>query len=226
MKLDGDVWKKWQKWVGIIESDLANSVDDQAMFDVFREVVEQNGAWIDSNEGATFVDLVKRSFASAAFMVVRRQVKARDKDAVSLLRLLTELAAQSHQLTYDAYLSFHPLEEPDHWAWQRRVFDGLSEDGQVISKPLLDTDIAEANRLSDQIEEIADRQVAHLDPKGTAAKVTFDDLRTCLDYFDKLTVKYIRFFTGTSYAGDTMKARLAFDTRRVFRRPFIKPEDV
>jgi hypothetical protein len=41
-----------------------------------------------------------------------------------------------------------------------------------------------------------------------------------------LTVKYIRFFTGTSYAGDTMKARLAFDTRRVFRRPFIKPEDV
>jgi hypothetical protein len=164
MKVGGDVWKKWQKWVGIIESDLANSVDDQAMFDVFREVIEQNGAWIDSNEGATFVDLVKRNFASAAFMVVRRQVKARDKDAVSLLRLLTELAEQSHQLTYDAYLSFHPLEEPDRWAWQRRVFDGLSEDGQVISKRLLEIDIAEANRLSDLIEEIADRQVAHLDP--------------------------------------------------------------
>ena len=92
----------------------------------------------------------------------------------------------------------------------------MAEDGQVVSKRLVENDIIEANRLSDQIEEIADRQVAHLDPKGTEAKVTFDDLRTCLDYFDKLAVKYIRFFTGTSYAGDTMKARLVFDMHRVF----------
>jgi len=225
MKVDGDAWQKWRQWVGIIEADLEKSVDDQAMFDIFRAVVKQNGAWIDSNEGAAFVDLVKRSFASAAFMAVRRQVKVRDRDAVSLLRLLTEVAAQSHQLTYDLYLKFHPLEEPDRWAWQRRVFDGLSEDGQVVSKRLIENDIVEANRLSDQIEEIADRQVAHLDPKGTEVKVTFDDLRTCLDFFDKLAVRYIRFFTGTSYTGDTMKARLAFDTHRVFRHPFIKPEN-
>lgn len=48
MKGDGDAWQKWRQW----EADLEKSVDDQAMFDIFRAVVEQNGAWIDSNQGA------------------------------------------------------------------------------------------------------------------------------------------------------------------------------
>lgn len=70
----------------------------------------------------------------------------------------------------------------------------------------------------------AEPQLAHLDPRGTEAKATFIDLRQCLGLFDELAVKYILFFTGASY-GKTIQARLAFDTRRVFRYPLIKPDE-
>jgi hypothetical protein len=221
MKVDGDVWRKWVTWVGAIETDLAVMVDDHALFDVFMDVVARNDAWLRENEGGAFLDLVRRSFIASAFMGVRRQVKAKDKGAISLLRLLSEVAAQAHQITYDLYLSFHPL-KPDYWEWQRGTFDKLSEDGLVVSSGIVQKDIAEAEALSGKIEEIADRQIAHLDPRGTEATATFHDLAKCLRLFDELAVKYILFFTGASYS-KTIQARLAFDTRRVFRHPFIKP---
>jgi len=59
MKVDGTVWKKWQQWVSRIQLDLQNSVNDQVQFDVFREVVAQNADWIQSNNGAQFVHLVR-----------------------------------------------------------------------------------------------------------------------------------------------------------------------
>ena len=224
--MDADVWSKWVKWIAVIENDLATLVDDHAVFDVFQDVVEQNGPWITENEGGAFVDLVRRSFVASAFMTVRRHVKAEDKDAISLLRLLSEMAAQAHQITYDFYLSVHPVNSDDNWIWVRQpgTFGKLSEDGLVVFPGILRKDIVEAERLSGKIEEIADRQIAHLDPRGTEAKATFDDLRQYLKLFYDLVAKYILFFTGPSY-GKTLQADLAFDPRRVFQHPFIKPSE-
>jgi len=222
MKVDEIVWKKWMQWVSLIQLNLQNSVNDLAQFDVFREVVAQNADWIRSNNGSEFVYLVTRSFSSHAFMSIRRQVKIkRNDDAVSLVRLLTEVANQAHQLTYQLYLRFNPRDPAIH-EWQVDAFGKLSEDRLVVSRELIQRDLDRAKQLSANAEEIADKQVAHLDFKGTEAKATFDELRDCLYHFDKLTVKYIRFFTGISHVDETLKVRLPFDPREIFRHPLIK----
>jgi len=155
------------------------------------------------------------------FMTIRRQVKGKD-EGVSLVRLLTQIVEQSHQVTYQLYLTFNPLDPRIH-EWQRDAFGKLSEDGLVVSRRLVEGDLDRAKQLSANAEGIADKQVAHLDPKGTEAKATFDELRDCLNLFDELTVKYIRFFTGISHADETLKARLPFDPRQIFRQPLIMP---
>jgi hypothetical protein len=221
MKVDEAAWRKWQQRIVLIQHNLQISVNDQVQFDVFREVVAHNTDWIQSNIGAEFVYLVTRSFASHVFMTIRRQVKARDKG--SLVRLLTLVAMQSHQLTYQRYLTFHPLIHTIH-EWQRDAFGTLSEDGLVVTRSLVDNDLATIKQLSADAEKIVDNQVAHLETKGIKANATFDQLRNCLNHFAVLTVKYIRFFTGVSHP-DGLKAQLPFDPRQIFGHPFTSPAD-
>jgi len=222
MKVDKNAWAKWQRWVSRIQLDLQTTVNDQAQFDVFRDVVVENAEWIGSNDGSGFVYLVRSSFRAHAFMTIRRQVKEKD-DAVSLVRLLNQVAEQAHQLTYERYLEFHPLDPTVH-EWQRDAFGKLSENGVVVSRGLVEGDRDRAKQLSASAEEIADREIAHLDPRGPEAKATFDELRDCFCLFDELAVKYVRFFTGIAFHDNSLKVRLPPDPRRVFRYPLIKPD--
>jgi hypothetical protein len=224
MRVDKTAWTKWQRWVVRIQLDLQTTVNDQAQYDVFRDVVVENAEWIGSNDGAGFVYLVRSSFRAHAFMAIRRLVKEKD-DAVSLVGLLSQVAEQAHQLTYGRYLDFNPIIDPTIHEWQRDAFGKLSEDGLVVSRGLVEADRNRAKQLSASAEEIADREIAHLDPRGPEAKATFDELRDCLYLFDELAVKYVRFFTGISFHDNSLKIRLPFDPRRVFRYPLIKPDE-
>jgi hypothetical protein len=222
MKVDRDAWTKWQRWIARIQLDVQTTVNDQAQFDVFRDVVTENAEWIGSNDGAGFVYLVRSGFRAHAFMTIRRQVKEKD-GAVSLMRLLNEVAEQSHQLTYERYLGFHPRDPSIH-EWQRDAFGKLSPNGLVVSKGLVEADRDRAKQLGASAEEIADREIAHLDPRGPEAKATFDELRDCLYLFDELVVRYTRFFSGISFHDNSLKIRLPPDPRRVFRYPLVKPD--
>ena len=82
MKVDGEVWKKWQRWAERIREDFGQVVEDRDIHEGFREVVQANGDWIDENEGALFVDFIKRNYVATAFMGVRRQLKV-DDDSIS-----------------------------------------------------------------------------------------------------------------------------------------------
>jgi hypothetical protein len=222
MKVDRTAWTKWQQWITWIQFDVQTTVNDQAQFDVFRDVVTENAEWIGSNDGVGFVYLVRSGFRAHAFMTIRRQVKEKD-DAVSLVRLLNQVAEQAHQLTYERYVEFHPIDPTIH-EWQRDAFGKLSENGAVVSRELVEADRDRAKQLSASAEEIADREIAHLDPRGPAANATFDDLRKCLYLFDELVVRYIRFFSGISFHDNSLRIRLPPDPRRVFRYPLVKPD--
>lgn len=222
MKVDRTAWTNWQRWIARIQLDLQTTVNDQAQFDVFRGVVAENAEWIGSNDGAGFVYLVRSSFRAHAFMTIRRQVKEKG-NAVSLVRLLKQVGEQAHQVTYERYLEFHPIDPTVH-EWQRDAFGKLSENGVVVSRGLVEADRDRAKQLSASAEEIADREIAHLDPKGPEAKATFDELRDCLYHFDELVVRYTRFFSGIAFHDNSLRIRLPPDPRRVFRYPLVKPE--
>jgi hypothetical protein len=104
VKVDANVWKKWQDWAERIREDFGQVVEDRDVHEGFRRVVQENGDWIDENQGALFVDFIKRNYVGNAFMGVRRQLKV-DDDSISLMRLLRQMADQAHQITLDFYLT-------------------------------------------------------------------------------------------------------------------------
>jgi hypothetical protein len=223
MKVDATTWAKWQEWIQQIEADLANVVNEQAFFDRFRSVVEENGAWIDENAGAPFIGLIKRWYAAAAFMGIRRQLKV-DSHSISLVRLLEQLASAADQVTLDRYKELQTSgTSPSDW--REDTLEALSDGANmtVISRATVEADIAQLRRLNDRIEEIADRVVAHHDRRGSDATVSFDELRTSIDAFDRVVHRYITLFTGICYSGGTLKATVAWDWKKIFHKPLIKP---
>jgi hypothetical protein len=224
MKVDKATWAKWQEWTRRIEADLARVVDDQATFDQFRSVVEENAKWLDGNSGAPFIDLIKRSYAAAAFMGIRRQLKV-DDQSISLVRLLKQLAEGADQVTLDRYKELQDAGTAP-WDWRKAALEELADESNpsVISRQKVEADIARVRQINERIEELADRVVAHHDKRGSEAKVSFDDLRGSIGAFDQIVQKYIVLFTGNSYSGETLKANVAWDWKKIFRTPWIKPD--
>jgi hypothetical protein len=137
---------------------------------------------------------------------------------------LNQLAAEAHQVTLRCYEQLQD-EGRAPWDWRRDALEKLSDgkNKEVVSKDLVKGDIAQIERLNDRIEEIADRVVAHHDPRGSDAKVTFDDLRTSIETLDQIVHKYIVFFTGNYYADGTLKARVVVDWKKIFGVPLVGP---
>lgn len=223
MKVDVAAWKKWQGWAERIYEDFRQVVEDRDIHEGFREVVQENGDWIDSNEGGLFIDFVKRNYVSSAFMGVRRQLKV-DDDSISLMRLLGQMAAQAHQITFDFYMTIFPFEaeqDKDGWVWQRETFRSFTTDGKTVSAEMIQADALKARTLAAEIEKAADRTVAHNHKGDHKSNVTFDDLRASIHEFDELACRYIGFLTGKGWT--SCGPSIVFNWRRVFDHPFRKP---
>lgn len=223
MKVDAAVWKKWQTWAERIHEDLGQVVEDRDIHEGFREVVQANGDWIDSNAGGLFIDFVKRNYVSNAFMGLRRQLKV-DDDSISLMRLWGQMSAQAHQITLDFYMTIFPIEadqDRDGWVWQEETFRALTTDGKTVSAEVIQADALKAKTIATEIERAADRTVAHLHKGNHKSNVTFDDLRESIHQFDELACRYLAFLTGKGWT--SCGPSIVFNWRRIFDHPFRKP---
>jgi len=223
VKVDARVWKKWQDWAERIREDFGQVVEDRDVHEGFRDVVQANGTWIDENQGGLFVDFIKRSYVGNAFMGVRRQLKV-DDDSISLMRLLEQMAAQAHQITFEFYLTIFPLtpdRDPDRFVWQEETFRGFTDDRVTLSTRIVNEDMRRARELAAEIEKAADRTVAHLQKGEHKSNVTFDDLRSSIDHFDKLACRYLALITGKGWSSCGAKA--VFPWGQIFRHRSSNP---
>lgn len=214
--------KEWAKWVERIErvkTDLQATVNDQAVFHGFGDVVRANKEWIDAHHGGYFCDFVARGYVARAAMGVRRHVK-RDDDSVSLVQILTQMKDCAPQLTFDFYLEQFPRTDAEDFFWQKSTFKLLAED-EVASEKLINADIENLKRLTVQVEKFVDKELAHLDRKHFDGRVTFSDLDEAVKALDAIACKYICLLTGKGYS--TLEATVQFDWTEIFKVPLEEP---
>lgn len=212
-------WKKWRSWIEKSRDDLSTLVDDKAVFTEFWKVVQQNQIWINSHEGGLFTDFIWRSYAASAIMGIRRHLKRGDR-SISLRSLLDEIWEDADQVTYDFYLSVLPPKEtvPN---WRKVTFKNLSEDGKTVSRCIICEDINQTKEINRRIEEIADRLIAHLDPRGTERNVTDAELANVIDNFNTIICKYDTFLSGEGRV--TLESTVPGGWAKTFQYPFVKP---
>jgi hypothetical protein len=221
MKVDVKKWRQWQAWIQAVKDDLSGTVDDQASFREFADVVRQSSEWINSHQGDWFVRFVVRCYVARTALGLRRHLKEGDNNS-SLVGLLRQIEEGAKQLTFDFYLSRFPRDPQRKLPWQEVTFGRLSEDGQVVSSKVIAADVAKLKALTRGIEGLADRALAHLDQRGFDGVVTFADVRTAVAGFDEIVCKYLAFLVSDGYS--SLEAVPQFNVTEVFRHPLMRPD--
>ena len=230
MKFDDTVWKRWvEEWLPLIKRDLQQTVEDQAVFRAFRTMVVENAEWLDSFEGSYFCHFVSRSYLARVALGVRRHVKAH-RNGISLMRLLEQIANCSTQITYGHYLVYFPL-KPNGPPWQQFTFGPLSKggepsrekivEGDTLSREIIEADMKKLRDLSSNIEQFADKVVAHIDPNGFEGNMAWGEIETAVDQFNETACRYIALLTSDGYG--TLEPSILINWTRVFDNPMRKP---
>ena len=116
-KLTNNTFERWRSWSNQIEADLQNIINYHQIYEYFIEMVNDNLLHVQKNEGNIFCRFVRGCYGVHAAAGIRRHVKV-DKDSISLMKLLNQLAKSAKQFTYEFYLQQFPLNKGE-WEWQK-----------------------------------------------------------------------------------------------------------
>jgi hypothetical protein len=216
MKLDSNAFDRWVEWAGKIKSDLMNIVNNQQIYNQFEEIVSANWSHFVANDGQLFYNFVKECYGVQAALGVRRHIKI-DDDSISLMKLLNQISVCSKQFTYDFYVKRYPI-DPSYVEWQKSTFKRFSEDGLVVSEAIITHDMQELEKIAGAVGNFVDRTMAHLDKRGPSDDVTYADLKSSIDLFNKMVCRYLALITGDGYV--SLQPTIQFNWKRIFSVPF------
>src|SRR5262249_27061019 len=199
-----------------IEADIANRlVVPRQIHREFVEVVNANLDHVSRNSGWHFVDFVRYGYAARVATGIRRHVKSKD-DSVSLMRLLKQVSENARRFTYKFILEQFPIRD-DYVNWQEPTFRQFSDDTIAVSERILTEDMQTLRALAKNVEDMVDKDIAHLDRKQHAVAVTFGDLERCIDELNRLVCKYRTLFGEGGMS--TLEPTILFDWKDIFSVP-------
>jgi hypothetical protein len=155
-------------------------------------------------------------------MAVRSHVKQAD-ESISLMRLLVQIRDCAGQFTFPFFLQKFPM-NPNYVDWQSATFALFSEDRITVSRAIVQKDIRNLTDLTVDVEQLADRTLAHLDKRGFEGTVTFGDLDACVDKFDRLVCRYLAPISGAGLS--TLEPTILVDWQRIFTVPLNNKQNI
>jgi len=216
MKPIAEEFPKWQEWASRIEADVGmRLVHPRPVFRGFVDIVNANAEHFAAHEGDVFFSFVRRCYVANAATAIRSHAKKRDSG--SFARLLAEIRDCATKFTFQFYLQQFPI-DPTYVNWQTVTFSPFTEDGATVSPQFVQKDIDCLNQLAEKVETLVDRTLAHLDPRGFEASLTFGELDECVDAFDRLVCKYLKLIVGGGPT--TLEPTILSDWTKVFTVPF------
>jgi hypothetical protein len=202
------------RWMKRIEGDIANRLMvPRQVHRKFVEVVNANMDHITRNSGWHFVDTVRHGYAAQVAMGIRRHVKSKN-GSISIMRLIKQVGENARRFTYKFFLERFPIE---HVNWQEPTFGQFSDDMIAVSDRILTNDMQNLRALAKNVEDMVDKNIAHLDPKPHAVPVTFGDLEQCIDELNRLVCKYRTLFGEGGKS--TLEPIILFDWEDIFGVP-------
>ncbi len=134
-------------------------------------------------------------------MAVRRLIRAKGPNTVTLGKLLESMIQNSHLLTRDRYLErWHQRAGPEQLDRGRREYETEWDDGSGhLNVQRLRQDKGELNRIALGVLDFADRSVAHTVEGRPQIALTFGELDGAIDHVADTYQRYAILVTGTYY---------------------------
>jgi hypothetical protein len=103
---DDERFKRWGEWIIVIHEDVENAI-------LNRHIRQEVAAVIDANpriqRPSAFYEWMAAIYSDSGLMAVRRQLD-KDKQSLSLARLLTEIIAYPRVLSRGRFVGLHRQE--------------------------------------------------------------------------------------------------------------------
>lgn len=191
--------RRWVLWMERISEEIVKCAFDRYIFDRWWSIINKNPD-IDINN--TFVALVWSSYLQRQAMTVRRQVKI-DQRAISLARLLGDIAKHDTSITREEFLKDHVNPDIEKTLYERtlrevsELFDSFAGCGKPhINGNRVREDISRLKQTAEQLECYADKWIAHSDPKREWPRLSFEQLNKTLDLFLSTWERYHNIAAG------------------------------
>ena len=232
--------KKWLRWMETIHDQILGLLRDSSIFWEVQDIIRVNPR---IQKPSAFYRYLGRTYLSHALAGLRRQIKP-NKDSISLIGLLDDIAKNPEQLSRSYYRSLcsHP-DGPDICQIESEGRTTLAEAGITDSsqlKKLINMDdfaqyadasgkhvcpqmvMADRDKLKSAVEACeayADERIAHWDKDEPEDVPTFRELDECIKLLDKTYVKYHVLFYAEWM--DTLMPTYQYDWKTVFLEPWL-----
>ena len=231
--------EKWLRWMETIHDDILALVQDANIFWETQDIIRENPC---IQKPSAFYSYLARTYLSHALAGIHRQT-ALQKDSISLLRLLDEIAENPEELSRSYFNSVCSHSDRPGSAQVIGSSD-LEEVGIVDSSELKTTiqmdDFAQYADASgtyvspqmvkeDRVQlesavkihrEFADKRIAHLDKRDPKVVPTFAELDDSIKLLDQMYVKYHFLFHAELM--DTLMPPYQYEWKNIFCEPWLR----
>lgn len=187
-------------------------------------------------DGGVFADMFHRMYIESMVMAVRRQTDT-DPRALSLRRLIGQLVQHRRAFTRSWYVGrwvgnrdarSAELRERHmaefHIEMANEAFDRFSDPHpkrrDILSAKVLQADLAELDRLTEQVVRFANAQVAHSERSSCPVSVTYGEFHAALDHLSEMLKRYYLLIDQGGLVSTT--PTIQDDWLRPFRRPLVE----
>jgi len=231
--------EKWLRWMETIHNDIQALVEDANMFWEVQDIIRENPRIQKPN---AFYSYLARTYFSHAAAGIRRQTELQ-KDSISFLRLLDEIAKNPEELSSDYFNSRHPhsngpdLDQVVGKAGLEAV--GIVDTSQLkeiikmddfapyadasgayVCPQMVKDDKARLKSKAKILVEFADKRIAHWDKRELKVVPSFEALDDCIKLIDQTYVKYHFLFHAESM--DTLMPTYQYKWKSIFCEPWLK----
>ena len=215
-------FNRWNNWLEKIKDEVTRLLVNRHIFWEVQEIIKANAR---IQKPSSFYEWMGNLYATDAAIGVRKQIDF-DKRSISFARLFTEIAESPGILSRDRFLAMYkgnPNPDVKTFFEKRahRDFEKFAQLGSSHIDPALVTaDLTTLKENSKNLQQYANKRVAHIDEAAFDKLPTFHELNECLDFLEGLVKKYMLLFRATNY--HKLLPTWQYDWKVIFREPWIK----
>ena len=231
--------QKWRKWMNVIEKEIRGLVVDANMFWEVQDIIRSNPR---IQKPSAFYRYLGRTYLSHALAGLRRQIKPQ-KDSISLVGLLDDIAKNPEELSRDyyrsrcAYPAAPDISQKVTESSKKKVeITGASHlkdlinmgdfakfadaSGKHVCPKMVEDDLKRLKSTVEIHEEFADKRIAHLDKGEPEVMPAFGELDEPIKLLDETYVKYHFLFYAESM--DTLMPTYQYEWKTIFLEQWLK----
>ena len=219
--------EKWLKWMQTIQDEIIKLLSDVKVFWEVQDMIRQNP---HIQKPSYFYHYLESSYISHALVGLRRQIK-NQKDSISFVGLLKDIAENPNELSFSYYLAIRNSES-DFQCFQRSGIpfsyrEMIEEEFKRYADPncehvcpkMVKGDLKELEETAKTCEDFADKRIAHRDKRNPKTVPTHDQFDNCLKLLEKTYGKYHLLFYAEGIP--TLYPEPQYDWKVIFRKPWL-----